>query len=96
MPGATRTRLPLSCTKTEIVPEKHDLILRRADQYAHNRVVCGSHYATDTVASRQLASFLFGYLLNSPRFQAELAAATAETRRHLGLAERSLTTHEHG
>lgn len=72
-------------TLAEMVPEQHDAILRRADEYAHNRVVCGSHYMTDTLASRQLASFIFGYLLASPRFQAELETAVRETRAQLHL-----------
>ena len=70
----------------EIVPEQHDAILRRADEYAYHRVVCGSHYVSDTQASRQIASFVFGNLLANPRFQQELDAATRETRRQLHLA----------
>jgi acid phosphatase (class A) len=73
-------------TLAEVVPEQHDAILRRADEYAHNRVVCGSHYVTDTQASRQLASFIFGYLLANPRFQEELDSATLETRQRLHFA----------
>jgi acid phosphatase (class A) len=40
---------------------------------------------SDTVASRQLAYAAFGYMLASPRFQIEVAAARAETRKRLGL-----------
>jgi len=70
----------------EMVPEQHDAILRRADEYAYHRVVCGSHYVSDTQASRQVASFVFGNLLANPRFQQELDAATRETRRQFHLA----------
>jgi acid phosphatase (class A) len=73
-------------TLAEIVPEKHDEILRLADEYAHNRVVCGSHYPSDTVASRRVATFLFGYLLANPRFQADLDGTRRETRAALGLS----------
>jgi acid phosphatase (class A) len=76
-------------TLAEMVPEQHDAILRRADQYAYNHVVCGSHYLTDTQASRQLASFLFGYLLSNSHFLQELGAATSETRKALRLPPRS-------
>jgi acid phosphatase (class A) len=69
----------------EMVPEQHDAILRRADEYAHHRVVCGAHYVTDTQASRQLASFVFGYLLANPRFQEEFGVAARETRQQLHL-----------
>lgn len=67
-------------TLAEILPEKHDAILKRADGYAHNRVLCGSHYPSDTDASRRLASLMFGALLVTPRFTAELSAARMEVR----------------
>lgn len=72
-------------TLAEIVPEKRVELLARADDYAHNRVVCGVHYPTDTEASRRIAYVIFGYMLATPRFQRDLAAAKLETRRKLGL-----------
>ena len=75
----------LAFTMAQIVPEKKQEILDRADDYAHNRVVCGVHYPTDTEASRRLAYAIFGDMMASSRFQRELAAARAETRAHLGL-----------
>ena len=69
----------------EIVPEKHDAILARADDFAHNRLVCGVHYPSDTEASRRVAYAVFGYLTSMPKFQHELATAKAETRAKLGL-----------
>jgi acid phosphatase (class A) len=69
----------------QIVPEKSREILDRADDYARNRMVCGVHYRSDTVASRDIAYAVFGYMMATPRFQIELAAARAETRRKLGL-----------
>jgi acid phosphatase (class A) len=73
-------------TLAEIVPEKRTEILARADDYAHNRLVCGVHYPSDTEASRKVAYVVFGYMLATPRFQRDLAAARAETRAALGLA----------
>lgn len=75
----------LAFTMAQIVPEKREEILKRADDYAHNRVVCGVHYPSDTEASRKLAYTIFGYMMANPRFQKDLAAARAETRGHLGL-----------
>jgi acid phosphatase (class A) len=72
-------------TLVEIVPEKSREILDRADDYAHNRLVCGVHYPSDVAASRMIAHFVFGYMMATPKFQMELAAARAETRRKLGL-----------
>jgi acid phosphatase (class A) len=68
-----------------MVPEKSREILERADDYAHNRMVCGVHYASDLAAGRAVAYVLFGYLMATPRFQNDLAAARAETRNRLGL-----------
>ena len=43
----------LAYTLAEIVPEKSQEILNRADDYAHNRLICGVHYKSDTEASRR-------------------------------------------
>jgi acid phosphatase (class A) len=68
-----------------MVPEKSREILARADDYAHNRMVCGVHYPSDLAAGREVAYVLFGYLMAQPRFQNDLAAARVETRKRLGL-----------
>ena len=39
-------------TLIELVPEKRDAILRRADEYAEDRLICGVHYRSDIEASR--------------------------------------------
>jgi acid phosphatase (class A) len=70
---------------TMMVPEKQQSIGARADEYAHNRVVCGDHYAADLVASKELAELIMGDMIGNPRFQKEFAAAKAEVRRALGL-----------
>jgi acid phosphatase (class A) len=73
-------------TLAEIVPEKRVEILARADDYAHNRLVCGVHYPSDVEASRRVAYVVFGYMLATPKFERDLAAAKAETRTKLGFA----------
>jgi acid phosphatase (class A) len=75
-------------TLAEIVPEKRAEILARADDYAHNRLVCGVHYPSDVEASRRVAYVVFGYMLATPRFQRDLAAAKVETRAKLGLTSK--------
>jgi acid phosphatase (class A) len=72
-------------TLVQIVPEKRDLILARADDYAHSREVCGAHYSSDEAASKLLAHTMMGLMLNHPQFKAELAAARAEVRAVMGL-----------
>jgi acid phosphatase (class A) len=69
----------------QIVPEKRDAILARADDYAHSRVVCGVHYPSDTAASKFVAYAMMGIMMNNPQFRRELEAARSETRQALGL-----------
>jgi acid phosphatase (class A) len=72
-------------TLAEIAPEKRTEILVRADEYARNRLVCGVHYPSDIEASRRVAYVVFGYMLATPRFQRDLAAAREEMRARLSL-----------
>jgi len=69
----------------QMVPEKRDAILVRADDYAHSRVVCGVHYTGDTVASKLTAYAMMGIMMNNSQFRKELEAARVETRRLLGM-----------
>jgi acid phosphatase (class A) len=75
----------LAFTLIQLIPEKSAEILARADAYAHNRIICEAHYASDLEASRRVAYIDIGYLLANPRFQADLAAARTELRAHLTL-----------
>jgi acid phosphatase (class A) len=68
-----------------MVPEKAAAIHTRADEYAHNRVVCGDHYASDLPASKEAAGLILGNMLGNARFQQEFAAAKAEIRKALGI-----------
>ncbi len=69
----------------QIVPEKRDAILARADEYARNRVVCGVHYPSDGVASKSVAYAMMALMMNNAKFKMELEAARAETRKALGM-----------
>jgi acid phosphatase (class A) len=81
--GHTVSGYLLALTLAQMVPEKSAAILARADDYAHNRLVCGVHTASDLEASRLIAYATFGSMLQQPRFQKDLAAARAETRHAL-------------
>lgn len=72
----------------EMVPERRDAILARADEYAHNRLVCGVHFPGDIEASKLLAYATHAVMDGNPAFQAELKAATAELRQALALPPR--------
>jgi len=85
--GHTLSGYLLAFTLVQMVPEKRAEILERADVYAHNRLVCGVHTASDLEASRRIAYAVFGSMMQEPRFQQDLAAARAETRHALGLKQ---------
>ncbi|MFL6658703.1 MAG: phosphatase PAP2 family protein, partial [Massilia sp.] len=65
-------------TLVELLPEKRDAILARADDYAHNRLVCGVHYRSDIEAGKLLAYAVHAIMQEDPNYQRELAAARKE------------------
>ena len=73
----------MALTLTEMVPERQVELLARADDYAHNRMVCGVHYKSDTVASKPTSYAVFGELMRTPRFTEDLKAARQELRAKL-------------
>ena len=73
----------------EMVPEREMLLTRRADEFAHQRMVCGVHFESDILAGREAASYLFTTLAVLPDFRRDLDAATSEVRAALGLAQRA-------
>jgi acid phosphatase (class A) len=83
--GHTLSGYLLAFTLIQMVPEKKAEIMQRADEYAHNRIICGVHYPTDIEASRNIAYLLFGSMLENADFQRELTAAREETRSRLRL-----------
>ena len=68
-----------------MVPERGEALRARADEYGHNRVVCGEHYSADIPASKEAAELIMGNMIGNPKFQQEFAAAKAEVRTALGL-----------
>ena len=84
--GHTTTGYLMALTLIDMVPEKRDAILARADDYANNRLVCGVHYPSDLQASKLLAYSIHAVMGTHPQYQKELAAARLELRQSLGLA----------
>ena len=64
----------------ELLPNKAEVIMTRAQDYAFSRVVCGAHYPSDTRASQALSAYLIATLQRDPEFRAKLEAARAELR----------------
>jgi acid phosphatase (class A) len=83
--GHATTGYLLALTLIDMVPEKRDVILARADNYADNRLICGVHYRSDIQASKLLAYSIHAVMGTNPQYQMELAAATLELRQALGL-----------
>lgn len=76
----------LGLTLAEMVPEKRDEILARADGFARSRLICGVHYPSDVRASKSLAYAVHALMVGNPQYRAELAAARKELRAALGLS----------
>jgi acid phosphatase (class A) len=64
----------------QLMPEKGQAILARAQQYAFSRVVCGAHYPSDIEASHILATEMAMMMLENRAFHAEFLAAKAELK----------------
>lgn len=64
----------------QLMPEKAQAILNRAQDYAYSRVVCGAHYPSDLEASHVLGTELAMMMLKEPGFAAQVEAAKAELR----------------
>jgi len=85
--GHTLVGWLLGLALVEMIPEKREEILARAEDYGHNRLVCGVHFPSDVQASKLLGYAAHAVEMQNPQFRAELAAAKAEVRARLGLAE---------
>jgi acid phosphatase (class A) len=77
----------MGLTLVEMVPEQREAILLRAQDYGHNRLVCGVHYPSDVAASRPLAYAVHALMTQNPDYIQQVAAARAELRKALALAE---------
>lgn len=83
--GHSMTGYLMALTLASMLPEKRDAIFARANDYLHNRLVCGVHHLSDLEAGKEIAYALFGLMEDNPKFKAERAAAEAEIRKALDL-----------
>ena len=63
-----------------LIPEKSQVILLRAANYAYSREVCGDHYHSDVDASRALGTAVGVMLLENAALRPQIDAAKAELR----------------
>ena len=64
----------------QLMPERAQPILARAQEYAYSRVVCGAHYPSDIEASHVLATQTVMMMMQDSRFAERFQAAKAELR----------------
>lgn len=81
--GHTTVGYLMALALIDMIPELRDQLLARADNYAHNRLVCGVHFPSDLAASRPLAYAVHAAMNATPDYQREVAAARAELRAKL-------------
>ena len=84
--GHTFAGYLLALALVDMVPEKRDAILARADDYGHNRMICGVQYESDLQASKLLAYSTFALMANHPQYKKEMMAARTELRQAFGLS----------
>jgi acid phosphatase (class A) len=70
-----------------LMPEKAQPILARANDYAYSRVVCGAHYPSDTEASHVLGVVVGQKLMHNPALAEQIAGVRAELKA-AGLTDR--------
>lgn len=63
---------------SDILPEKRDAILSRAEEFARERNLLGVHYPSDIFAGRLVAYALYAQISKSQSFRQELDAARVE------------------
>lgn len=66
----------------EIIPEKREEFLNKAEEVRWSRELMGIHYPSDNEASRIVSWNLLQYWFNSPEFIADLEKAKIELRRY--------------
>jgi acid phosphatase (class A) len=61
-----------------LMPDKAQAILARASLFAENRLICGYHFRSDIVAGQEMGTVMALELMQTPAFQAQMAAAKTE------------------
>lgn len=63
-----------------LMPQKAQIILARASEFAEHRLVCGMHFRSDIVAGQQFGTAVALRLMQNPSFRTEMEAARVELR----------------
>lgn len=76
--GHTTMGYAMAVVLADLIPDRSQAILARAQEYAEDRLVCGVHFRSDIVAGQALGTAVAVQLLHAPAFQADLEAARRE------------------
>jgi acid phosphatase (class A) len=63
---------------SEVTPARRAALMRRAEEFANQRMICGVHFRSDLEAGRRGAVLLLQQMHTSPGFRRDLAAAQEE------------------
>jgi len=83
--GHTTVGTLMGIVLSHMVPEKRAVIMARAWEYGHNRIVGGIHYATDIEAGRIAGTVIAETIMTHDDYKSEYEGAKAELRAALGL-----------
>ncbi|MDE1993640.1 MAG: phosphatase PAP2 family protein [Rhizobiaceae bacterium] len=83
--GHTTLGTLMGVVLSNMVPEKKAVIMSRAWEYGHNRVVGGIHYASDIEAGRIAGTVIAQTIMTHDDYKSEYEAAKTELRATLGL-----------
>ncbi|MGM4980439.1 acid phosphatase [Hyphomicrobiales bacterium] len=83
--GHTTVGTLMGIVLSNMVPEKRAVIMARAWEYGHNRIVGGIHYASDIEAGRIAGTVIAETIMAHDDYKSEYEGAKAELRAALGL-----------
>ena len=76
--GHTSMAFSSAVILADLLPDYAPAIMRRAEQYGRNRIICGAHHPFDVRSGQVLGTLIGVILLKNPALQPQLNAARAE------------------
>ncbi len=76
--GHTTMGYAMAVVLADLMPDKAQAVLARAQDYAEDRLVCGVHFRSDIIAGQALGTAVGVQLLHAPALQDDIEAARKE------------------
>ena len=76
--GHTSYGWAVAMVLARVAPERSEALMKRADEYAESRLICGMHFPSDTYGGHVVAAAVLSRLDAVPEFQADVARARQE------------------